>query len=588
MQELEGYGAGAGVVIGQAHVAGWHIPDQPRDKTPPENPHLEIAELASALDAASQELASMRQYLPANAPPEISAFLDAHILMIKDPALRDMAAHQIRQLNINADAALCQYRDQVVGAFDDIEDEYLRSKKGDVEQIIRQIRKHLPVNRKKGAGEPRDAELVDRILVAHDLSPADAVMFRNRGVIGFVTDLGGPVSHVAILANSLRIPAVVGLHGSINEIEHGDTVAIDADAGLVVVDPDEAMVKQIDERRREFKKRQASLASLTSLRPTTMDGHEIELMANVELPAEIAQAVDCGASGAGLYRTEFLFMNRGKPPDEHEQHEAYAHAARQLGQVAIRTLDLGADKQVDGVREQGQVPTNPALGLRAIRLCLHQPDLFRPQLRAILRASADGDVQCMIPMLSSVDELEVALEFIESVKLELVEDGIDFNPDMPVGAMIEVPAAAITADLFAKRLDFLSIGTNDLIQYTLAIDRIDDEVNYLYDPMHPSVLHLIRNTLAAAARAGIPVSMCGEMAGDTEYTRLLLGMGLRIFSVTPSVLPEVKKIVRSSSIKQLAPLAARISEKDARVDRRSLLERLNSCAMREETCDVAS
>jgi phosphotransferase system enzyme I (PtsI) len=420
-----------------------------------------------------------------------------------------------------------------------MEDDYLRSKRTDVEHVVNRIQSNLLNIRHETLGHIAN-DLSGRVIIAHDLSPADAVLLKSHKVAAFAIDLGGPISHTAILARSLNIPAVVGLHGATRYVSHEETVVVDGKRGVLMAGADESVLEAFRERRRYVQIRQRELQSLVARPAITRDGVSVTLQVNVELPEDIESAVKTNPQGVGLYRTEYLFMNRARPPQESEQYTAYCRALKQIRHpVTIRSLDLGADKQVDGGRRED--PTNPALGLRAIRLCLKEPALFKPQLRAILRASAKGPVQLMLPMISNLDELSQALDLVEEVKRVLRRENKEFNENLPVGGMIEVPAAAVAADLFAQRLDFLSIGTNDLIQYTLAIDRVDDEVNYLYDPLHPSVLRLIRNTIDAGRKAGIPVTMCGEMAGDPRFTKLLLGMGLRNLSMDPTNLLEVKK-----------------------------------------------
>ncbi len=574
---LKGSGVGSGIVIGPAYVADRSDTNEARPVAAIGSVDTEIQNLDKAIEIAADKLRFAKTNLPKATRKDIGAFLDAHILMITDKSLRRVTAEIIDRQKCSADTALLEYRNQIVEVFDRIHDPYLRSKKDEVNQVIRQIQENLPAATTRSPVDLLSEDMQSFVLVAHDLSPADIVMLNNVAPLGgFVTDLGSPVSHAAILAHSLQMPAVVGLHGQISKIPYGVTVAIDSSTGIVYVDPTEQDLEELRRRQQKYEQRQNYLASLVHLRPTTVDGHDITLLANVELPSDIERAVSSGATGVGLYRTEYLFMNRSAWPDEEEQFKAYAKVAETLHKVTIRTLDLGADKQVDGGREQGNVAINPALGIRAIRLCLKQPELFIPQLRAIYRASAYGDVQCMIPMLCSVEELEQVLAIFETTREELSQEGIDFNPNMPIGAMIEVPAAAIAADLFAERLDFLSIGTNDLIQYTLAIDRVDDEVNYLYDPMHLSMLRLIKNTIDAGAQTSTSVSMCGEMASDMLYTRLLLGMGLKEFSINPSALPEIKQLVRSCSIEQIESITDEIIVQPNASRRQELLAQLNS------------
>ncbi len=400
---------------------------------------------------------------------------------------------------------------------------------------------------------------------------------QHQGVAALVTEFGGPNSHTAILARSLRIPAVVGLHNAGPYLRDEDTVIVDGRKGVVLVGPDDQTVRHYKKRQREIERIHAARRKLRFAPTVTCDGESIVLQANVELPADLETAVQVGAQGIGLYRTEYLFMNRDEPPGEEEQYQAYTEVMRagEGAPVTIRTLDLGADKQVDGSRPGAPVTSNPALGLRAVRLCLKEPGLFRPQLRAILRTSAHGPVRMMIPMLSTTAELAQVLELIKACRKELDEAGQPYDKTMPVGAMIEVPAAAICADIFARELDFLSIGTNDLIQYTIAIDRVDDEVNYLYDPLHPAVLRLIQMTIRSGQKVGIPVAMCGEMAGDARYTRLLLGMGLKEFSVHPNALLEVKQVITESHVRESRKFSQRVMRVIKSTTRSALLEEMN-------------
>jgi len=416
-----------------------------------------------------------------------------------------------------------------------------------------------------------------KIVFADDLTPADTVLMQHQGVAALVTEFGGPNSHTAILARSLRIPAVVGLHNAGPYLREHDTLIIDGRQGVVLVDPDEQMVRHYEKLQRQIERVHSARRKLRYAPTVTSDGEAIVLQANVELPADLDAAVQVGAQGIGLYRTEYLFMNRAAPPDEEEQYQAYTEVVRagEGAPVTIRTLDLGADKQVDGTRPGAPMSSNPALGLRAIRLCLKEPGLFRPQLRAILRASAHSPVRMMIPMLSTISELAQVLDLVKICRQELDNEGQPYDAAMPIGAMIEVPAAAICADIFARELDFLSIGTNDLIQYTIAIDRVDDEVNYLYDPLHPAVLRLIQMTIQSGEKMGIPVAMCGEMAGDARYTRLLLGMGLKEFSVHPNALLEVKQVINESRVAESRKFTQRVMRVIKSTARSALLEEMN-------------
>ncbi len=570
---LQGAGVGSGIAIGPAYVIQQSVFGVAIRRIEPDQIDAEIVRLERALQGASEHLKKTRLEVPENAPKEIAAFLDAHIMMVNDPMLRDATAQMIKDNHFSAESALTMHRSELADVFDNMEDEYLRSKKDDVDQVIQQI--HQQLQDDHGDQGALDGSLEGCILVAHDLTPADTVQFMRMNMGAFVTNLGSPISHVAILAGSLQIPAVVGLHGAVRHIAHGTTIAVDADTGSVIVDPDAATLDRLNARRVEHQRHQHRLLALKDLEPTTTDGKETVLLANIELPEDVEHALECGAMGVGLYRTEYLFMNRVHQPTEEEQFQAYVHVVRALQRVTIRTLDLGADKQVDGGRKQGKVAINPALGLRAIRLCLRSVGTFRSQLRAIYRASAFGEVQCLIPMLSNLEELNQVLTIIEEVKRELDSENVVYDPSVKIGGMIEVPAAAVTADHFARALDFLSVGTNDLIQYTLAIDRVDDEVNYLYDPLHPSILRLLRTVLDAGKTHNKPVSLCGEMASDGQYTRLLLGMGLRIFSMDPGAIPEIKQIIRQSDVGRAIPLVDQIMSCSDSTIRDGLLRRLN-------------
>jgi phosphotransferase system enzyme I (PtsI) len=572
---ISGTGIGSDIAIGRAYILDHGYGESPEYLVEAEAVDAEVERFRQAIVDARASLARVRANLPEDSPSEIDAFIGAHLLMLEDPVITEEPARTIRSRRHNAEWALRDQADKLIEFFDHIEDPYLRSKKADIAQVIDRIQEALAVadGRRRGA---TDENLSERIVVTRDLTPADTVLMRHQRMSGFVTSLGGPISHTAILARSLRIPAVVGLHGSTQLIRHDDLLVIDSRNGVVLIDPDDLILDAYRKLQRRYVFLQRELERLRGKESVTTDGHRIDLLANIELPEDIDSARASGADGVGLYRTEFLFMNRREPPSEAEQFEAYSHVIKSVsGPVTIRTLDLGADKQVDGGRADSRAAINPALGLRAVRLCLADPKLFRPQLRAILRASVHGNVRMMIPMLSSLSELEQVLDLIRDVKRDLAREYIDFDPDVPMGGMIEVPAAAVAADLFARKLDFLSIGTNDLIQYTLAIDRVDDEVNYLYDPLHPSVLRLIHNVIRAGNECGIPVSMCGEMAGDVAYTRLLLGLGLNEFSMDPQSLLQVKEIIRSSNRTALTGQVSSILAAADPLRQRYLLEALN-------------
>ncbi|MDX1514781.1 MAG: phosphoenolpyruvate--protein phosphotransferase, partial [Gammaproteobacteria bacterium] len=544
MFSLHGVPASKGIAIGKLHMVERGQLDVTERSIKPSRIKNEVDRFRRALKAARAELSAVKEKIPPETATDISSFIDTHLLMLQDSALTKAPVKHIREMHCNAEWALKIQRDSLAAVFDSMEDPYLKTRKDDIDHVVNRIQRIL-LKRDKPSRRRKGPQYAGRIVFADDLTPADTVLMQHQGVAAFLTEFGGPNSHTAILARSLRIPAVVGLHNARGYLRDEETVVIDGRNGTVIVDPDRRTVRHFERLRREIERQVIARKRLKDEPAVTSDGEAVVLFANVELPADMDAANQAGAAGVGLYRTEYLFMNRDEPPDEEEQFDAYLKVVTSMkgAPVTIRTLDLGADKQVDGSRPGAPVSSNPALGLRAVRLCLKEQGLFRPQLRAILRVSARHPVRMMVPMLSNIQELVQVLQIISECQRELKSEGLEFDPDMPVGAMIEVPAAAICADLFARRLDFLSIGTNDLIQYTIAIDRIDDEVSYLYDPLHPAVLRLIQATIEAGRRAGIPVAMCGEMAGDAVYTRLLLGLGLREFSVHPNALLEVKQAI---------------------------------------------
>lgn len=556
MLALHGTGVSDGISVGKAYVLARELPDIVESAVAEAAIEDEVARFTRAVKTARKQLLNIRDHIPAGAPTEAASFIDTHVLILDDKMISEAPIEIIRNQRRNAEWALKIQSDQLSAMFERMEDPYLRNKKVDIRQVVERVLRNL-----MHSDAEEDEQLsAGEIVVANDLTPADTVMLKHKRVRAFVTNMGGPISHTAILARSLGIPAIVSVHNATRYVRDGEDVIVDGRRGIMLVSPDTATVGEYRRRQRDIQRRHTELKRLRLSPAVTRDGHRIRLLANIELPADVKAAVDAGAAGIGLYRTEFLFMNRHGTPNEEEQFRIYARVARALAgkPVTIRTLDLGADKQVDGGRTPSTVTVNPALGLRAVRLCLHDPSLFRPQLRAILRASAFGRVRLMIPMLSGQDELFQVLELIEETKRSLRRAREKFNARIPIGGMIEVPAAAISADLFAPYLDFFSIGTNDLIQYTLAIDRVDDAVNYLYDPLHPSVLRLIDLTLKAGKKGRIPVAMCGEMAGDPRYTRLLLGLGLTEFSMHPATLLLIKKNVRMSNQRSLTRFAQRV------------------------------
>lgn len=580
MLSLHGKGVSAGISIGKAFVLQRDRPAVPEYVLPKHLIDEEVDRFVRAIDRSRKQLQRIRNHIPASAPAETASFIDTHLLILEDTMISREPVHNIRKHQWNAELALDNQSKRLIDVFEKMEDPYLRNRKTDVIQVVDRILRNLALPGEDDH-ERLSADLSGYIVVATDLTPADAVLLKHRNISAFVTTLGGPISHTAILARSLDIPAIVGVHGATQYVRNEEELIVDGKRGVVLIAAEREVLAEFRRRKNDIDSFRTQLNLLKTSEPVSRDGRRVGLMANIELPDDIAAVLQVAADGIGLYRTEFLFMNRKEPPGEEEQYEAYARVVRALPgkPITIRTLDLGGDKQANGTG-QGQA-VNPALGLRAVRLCLSDTSLFRPQLRAIIRASAHGAVRIMIPMLSNVGEVFRVLDLIKEVKTEFAQQGVSFDENLPVGGMIEVPAAAVAADLFAPHLDFLSIGTNDLIQYTLAIDRIDDSVNYLYDPLHPSVIRLIKMTIDAGRVAGIPVAMCGEMAGDVRYTRLLLGLGLTEFSMHPAALLEVKQIVRNSNIADLATFADEVLRTGHMETLHALIDDMNERAFPE-------
>ncbi len=576
---LNGVGVSRGVAIGKAYLLQRDQLKVREYLIPPSLVKAEQERFRQAVDIAKEQLAEVRQKIPATTPVDIVSFIDTHLLMLSDKALAKDPVKLIDERGCNAEWALKLQRDALVAVFEEMDDPYLRTRKDDVDHVVNRIQRIL-LNQNDNIQIMLDGRLKDSVIIADDLSPADTVTMQNEGIVAFVTEFGGPNSHTTILARSLGIPAVVGVKNALRYLQQGETLVVDGYYGALLASPDKTGMAHYQQRQRAERRHHAELSKLKELPAISRDGLVISLHANIELPEDLAMMNKVAAKGVGLYRTEYLFMNREELPDEEEQYETYKTVVKQLRgrPLTIRTLDLGADKTLskESRHALSSVANNPALGLRAIRLCLRDTDLFLTQLRAILRVSADGPVSMMIPMVASVQELQQALTLIKQAKVELQEQGKAFDDTLPVGAMIEVPAAAILSDVFAKYLDFFSIGTNDLVQYTMAADRQDNAVSYLYQPTHPAVLRLIDMTIKAGHKAGIPVSMCGEMAGESRYTRLLLGLGLSEFSMQPAMVPEVKSIVQNSDVEQLSKKVRRVLRMSSAADVEAFIELLNS------------
>ena len=570
---LHGIGASSGIAIGRAHLASPSRVEVAHYVLPENLLESEIKRFEQAVEQTREELRNLRSQIPAHAPAELPAFLDMHLLILDDKMIYEEPKRLIHEQHCNAEWALTQQMEALVARFNEIEDPYLRSRQEDVVQVVQRVIKVLVGHPSTGLPQAELAE--ECVLVAHEVTPADMILFKNTKFAAFITDLGGATSHTAILARGLGIPAVMALHQARNLIHDHEWIIVDGREGVVIVDPDEKVLEEYRAKQAKWRHETEKLKKLKSSRAVTLDGAAIELYANIELPEDMPAVKESGAQGIGLFRSEFLFLNRDDLPSEEEQFEAYRTVLKEMDDkpVTIRTLDLGADKQAPWGHT---VADNPALGLRAIRLCLAEPRLFETQLRAILRASTHGKARILIPMLGNFGELRATLQLIESCKQTLRDQKIKFDEHIPVGGMIEVPAAALLADQFAKQLDFMSIGTNDLIQYTLAIDRADDAVAHLYDPLHPAVLHLIQHTIKSGKKAGRHVSVCGEMAGDPRLTRLLLGLGLRHFSMQPASILAVKQQVMRSMLDEVTDHAQRLQKNTDPEKTPGLLDKLNS------------
>jgi phosphoenolpyruvate-protein phosphotransferase (PTS system enzyme I) len=571
---LHGVAVSAGITIGHAHLVSSARLEAAHYEIAEAEVPAEIFRFDAAIARARQELSAIESQIAGDAPAEFAAFINLHRMILADSSLSQAPRELIRERRTNAEWALVQQMEKLVAQFEEIEDPYLRERRQDIEQVVERVLKALAGA--SGAPQPPPSAEGNLIVVAHDLSPADMILFKRHKFGGFVTDVGGVTSHTAIVARSLNIPALVGLHHARQMIRENDVLIVDGIQGVLVVDPDVVVLGEYRLRQSQYGLERQKLKRLKSTPSATLDGTPVELFANIELPEDLGDAQESGAQGVGLFRTEFLFMNRKVLPSEDEQFEAYREVAKAMDgrPVVIRTLDLGADKAIaDG--DAVEMP-NPALGLRAIRYCLAEPQLFLAQLRAILRASKFGQVKILLPMLAHAHEIEQALNMLKQAKQQLDDKRVDYARQIEVGGMIEVPAAALALPMFMRKLDFLSIGTNDLIQYTLAIDRTDDAVAHLYDPLHPAVLNLIAHTIQAANRGGMPIAVCGEMAGDPALTRLLLGFGLRNFSMHAQQLLAIKERVLRTNLAEAQPLAQRVLRQSDPAKTRELLAKLNS------------
>ena len=574
---IHGLAVARGIAIGRAVLVASSRVDVAHYFIEPAQVDSEMLRLVQARDAVHGELQSLHDTLPKDSPPELAAILEVHLMLLHDEMLAEGVTHWVKDRLYNAEWALTSQLDVVARQFDEMDDPYLRERKGDLEQVVERLLRHMKgeahvvphvPSKRNGQSRQQDLQLEDSmdvplVLVAHDLSPADMLQFKQSVFAGFVTDVGGKTSHTAIVARSLDIPAVVGARTASQLVRQDDWIIIDGDAGVVIVNPSPIILAEYGFKQRQAEVERERLSRLRHTPAVTLDGQRVELLANIEMPEDSPAALDVGAVGVGLFRSEFLFMGRiGALPDEEEQYQAYRRAVEGMKglPVTIRTVDIGADKPLDRAHKE-EAHLNPALGLRAIRWSLADPAMFLTQLRAVLRAAAHGQVHLLIPMLAHAREIKQTLALLDHARAQLDARGEAFGP-LKIGAMIEVPAAALTVKMFLRHFDFLSIGTNDLIQYTLAIDRADESVAHLYDPLHPAVLRLLADTIAECRAQGKGVSVCGEMAGDPALTRLLLGLGLRSFSMHPTQILAVKQEVIRADASRLEAWAQEVLASD--------------------------
>ncbi len=572
---LHGIGASHGIAIGRAHLVSHATLEVSHYVIEPGRTLAEVQRLERAIEEVRHELKTLREEMAAgDRLDEMEAFIDVHETLLNDETLTENVRAYIVEHGCNAEWALVQQMDAWVAQFEQFEDPYLRERKFDVMQIVERILKRLMGR----PGAPlKSGDEAHMILVAHDLSPADLLQFKRHHFAAFIADLGGATSHTAIVARGLGVPALVGMRHARQLLREGELVIVDSAHGTVIVNPDRAILSEYRKLHQAQEARQEALKTLKRRRPRTRDGVEVSLLANIEVPDDLDKVRESGAQGIGLFRSEFLYLNQKALPDEETQFEAYRHVVEGMEgrPVTLRTLDLGADKMRDGIDSLARVAPNPAMGLRAIRLCFAEQPLFMTQLRAILRASAYGKIKMLVPMLSGADEIRPLLTAVEEAKQSLDEEGVAFDRALEIGAMIEVPSAALALGPFLRQLDFLSIGTNDLTQYLLAVDRTDEAVSYLYNPAHPAMLRLLAHILKRAAQAKVPISLCGEMAGDPEMTWLLLGLGLRQFSMPAAGLLTIKERILSADVGTLQKAVARIVRAEEPDKVKTLIEKLN-------------
>ena len=567
---VSGIPVSSGVAIGKAYILAHALNEVEPYTITEKNISNEIKRFNQAIKQLKSELLALKKELKKNKMGEYGSFIDVQLAIINDPKISKNPLELIKKSKQNAEWALKVQMEEIINKFNSIENNYIRERKNDIYQVCETLIKYLIGHESKQLSSDKN-----RIIVAHDISPADALKFKNSNNIAFVTDIGGTTSHTAILAKSINIPSVVGTQNAKNLISNGDNLIIDGDHGCVIINPTDEVINEYKLKQNLYELESKKLLSLQKLTSKTIDKVSVNLYVNIEDTNNIEPVIENNTKGVGLFRTEFIFMDKHRMLDENEQFTIYRNLTKALPNktITIRTLDSGGDKVIEHMPNTNQ---NPALGLRAIRFCLAEPDVFITQIKALLRASYYGDIRILIPMLSSDNELRQVKLLIDRAKDILTSERKKFNSKTLIGGMIEVPAAAIDAESFASQLDFLSIGTNDLIQYTLAVDRTDDAVSHLYDSSHPALLKLIKGVIDAGTKAGIEVSLCGEMAGDPKLTKLLIGLGLTNFSMHPSSLLKVKKVILESEFLKLKSKAKKILNTHDKIEIENLINNLNN------------
>ncbi|MBO4575903.1 MAG: phosphoenolpyruvate--protein phosphotransferase [Neisseriaceae bacterium] len=572
---LYGVAVGGGIAVGRAHIIKQGMKDAPRYEVPDNEIAAEVERYENAIRTTRRQLEQLRNNIPENAPTELGAFISLHIMLLNDATISRDPIDIIENKKINAEWALSQQIEILSAQFDSIADDYLHARKQDMLQVVERVFKNLMgIDTNDFVPEQEDL-FEDTVLIAADLSPADTVFFKDNRIAAFVTDFGGASSHTAILGRGLNMPSIISMRHACDLIAENEVVIVDGIDGVLILQPDEFLLKEYRRRAREFRSRQRELNKLKDTAATTEDGVPIEILANIAAADNMAEVAKNAADGVGLYRSEFLFLNRDVAPTEEEQYREYTKIIKKAAgkSVTIRSMDLGADKNPRWFEQTHGL--NPAMGLVGVRLSLAEPQMFRTQMRAILRAALHGEVQIMWPMISSLTEVRQCLVHLQMAKDQLKDSGIEFNPNVAVGVMIETPAAALMVGSILKLVDFVSIGSNDLVQYTLAVDRANKDVAALYQPAHPAVLKLMLYVLRTANRMEKPVSICGEMAGDPMFARLLLGMGFRHFSMQPSKMLAFKEIVLSCNVEQLENKIVPLLKNDDPAKMPELLEKLN-------------